>query len=303
VGKIQWTEETWNPIAGCSMVSPGCTNCYAMLMAARLEAMGLKKYSGLTVISGGRPVWNGEINFDERALVKPLTTKKPTMYFVNSMSDLFHHGVTDDMIRSIFTVMALCPQHTFQVLTKRPERAKDFLNNLPPRFDAAHIDRSFLQNLSSIETRWPLPNVWLGTSCENQAAADARIPMLLRTNAAVRFVSCEPLLGPITFRWASWQPFVENEDGDCWYLDGLRRLDWIIVGGESGPGARPCHLQWIRELVEECAAAKVACFVKQLGAESVWSMAGTIKLRDRKGGDPAEWPEDLRIRQMPGEQP
>lgn len=297
---IQWTEETWNPIAGCSMVSPGCTNCYAMLQAHRNAAMGLEKYKGLTTISGGRPVWNGEINFDEKALLKPLNKKKPTIYFVNSMSDLFHQGVTDEEIARVFTVMMLCPQHIFQVLTKRPERAKNFLRSedIPVRIDGIPMEIWKAWRATRQEKHvWPLPNVWLGTSCENQAAADARIPQLLQAPAAIRFISAEPLLGPITFRWSSWDRASDRPTVD--HLDGLRRLNWVIIGGESGPGARPCFLEWVHEMVAQCAEAEVACFVKQMGAVPMIGNGIKLKLKDRKGGDPEEWPEQLRVRQMP----
>jgi len=249
---IEWTEASWNPIAGCTRVSPGCVHCYAEVMTKRLEAMRKAKYTGL-LDEHGR--WNGKINFDEHALELPLRTRKPTTYFVNSMSDLFHENVPDDFLHKTIDVMENAPRHRFIVLTKRPERMRDFLCN-------------WLNN--------PLPNVILGVSAENQKYADERIPALLETPAACRLVSAEPLLGPIYF-----------------HVDWRIKLGWIITGGESGTGARLCGSQWIREIVCDCAETSTPCFVKQLGANC------DIRLRDRKGGDMAEWPKDLRVRQFP----
>lgn len=271
--KIQWVQgsdgsagETWNPIVGCSRISDGCKNCYAETMTKRLEAMGQAKYAGLLNAQGR---FNGVTRFDKDALLKPLKRKKPTTYFVNSMSDLFHESIPDEWIDKVFAVMALCPQHTFQILTKRAERMERYA-------DFGH-----------------LPNVWLGVSTENQEQADARIPHLLETPAAVLFVSAEPLLGEIDFSR---------------YLRRDRKLDWIICGGESGAGARPCRVEWIRSVVRQCKSAGVPVFVKQLGSNPIEQrslLSGdlchfySLELRDRKGGDMSEWDEDLRIREMP----
>lgn len=303
---IEWTEATWNPIAGCSVLSPGCTNCYAMKMARRLELMGSATYAGLTLPSKAGPVWTGRIELNEKALLEPLRRRKPTMYFVNSMSDLFHGAVPDEVIDRVFAVMALCPQHTFQVLTKRSARMRAYLSGLEGRSMAEVFD-NLLRNCRQPRGGWPaanirigskdrrpeglllpLPNVWLGVSVEDQKRANERIPDLLATPAAVRFLSCEPLLGPVSLELA-WHG--ENAlEGDCWgdcawcvkgfpplhncksgqqseadWLKGRSGLDWVIVGGESGAEARPMHPTWARALRDECADAGVPFFFKQWG--------------------------------------
>jgi len=212
---ISWTDATWNPIAGCSVVSPGCTNCYAMKEAHRLgNALGQEKYRGLTKVVNGKPVWTGEVRLWPAALDQPLRWKRPRRIFVNSMSDLFHEGLRDDQIDQVFAVMALASQHTFQVLTKRPERMLSYCAELHERRAvpvslALHRvpgERS-PRDVGAVEdaiNAGPLPNVWLGVSAEDQQRADERIPLLLQTPAAVRFVSYEPALGPIDFRpWLS----------------------------------------------------------------------------------------------------
>ena len=222
--EIEWTESTWNPLAGCTMVSPGCTNCYAMRMAARLEAMGSAKYEGTTRKTGGRSVWSGRTNFDERALYAPLSWSRPQRIFVNSMSDLFHESASVSVIQRIWHVMEQADWHTYQVLTKRPERMGDLIRD---------------------EAIDPLPNVWLGTSVESAEYVE-RIDDLRATSAAIRFVSFEPLLGPV---------------GDV-DLDGI---DWAIVGGESGPHARPMHQEWVEQIHRACRAWGVSFFFKQWG--------------------------------------
>lgn len=223
---IEWTDSTWNPVAGCTLVSPGCTNCYAMRMAARLEAMGTGKYRGTTRRSGagerGRAVWTGRVNLDEGALAAPFGWKKPKRIFVNSMSDLFHEEVPDDFIRRVWSTMASASWHDFQILTKRPGRMREVLAGMPV-----------------------LPNVWLGTSVEN-ADHVARLEDLRATPAAIRFVSFEPLLGP-----------VDRVD-----LDGIV---WAIVGGESGPGARTMDQAWVDGIHRQCIAQGTAFFFKQWG--------------------------------------
>lgn len=255
--KIEWTDEVWNPIAGCTKVSAGCKNCYAEKMAKRCVAMGQAKYVG-TVDATGH--WTGQINFDEAALVAPLRWKRPRMVFVNSMSDLFHESVPDVFVDRVFAVMALCPQHTFQVLTKRPERMAAYMSELAvgPRVleriewtGAAMVEDGDLFHVDL----WPLPNVWLGTSVENQAEADKRIPWLLQCPAAVRFLSCEPLLGPVDIAvpWAGEETLPTVQ------------VDWVICGGESKAGARPMHPDWARGLRDQCQAAGVPFFFKQWG--------------------------------------
>ncbi|MEX0346715.1 MAG: DUF5131 family protein [Rhizobiaceae bacterium] len=219
---IEWTEATWNPVAGCSILSPGCTNCYAMRMARRLEAMGQSKYAGTTRMSGGRSKWSGTIRLDERSLEIPVRWKSGRMIFVNSMSDLFHEDVPLDFIRRVFNTMTDTPQHTYQILTKRAE----LLEELAGKLD------------------WP-NNVWMGVSVES-GDYKYRIDHLRRTDAAVKFLSLEPLLGPLG------------------KLD-LTGIDWVIAGGESGPGARPLDIDWVRSIRDQCLAANVAFHFKQWG--------------------------------------
>lgn len=261
--RIEWTGETWNPVVGCSVVSPGCTNCYAMKMARRLELMSatqFRHYAGLTKLVNGNAVWTGTLKLAPDGIVqKPLRWTKPRTVFVNSMSDLFHDMVPDEWIDRVFAAMALTPQHTYQVLTKRPARMRRYFD------DASAVSRQSLvaamagrlvedgdTALHVISTGpWPLPNVWLGVSAERQQEADARIPDLLNTPAAVRFVSAEPLLGPIDF--------------DDYHLHSPK-LDWIIVGGESGTDARPMHPDWARSIRDQCETAGTPFFFKQWGA-------------------------------------
>lgn len=309
---IEWTEHTWNPIVGCSIVSPGCTNCYAMRQAARIERMNpsLAHYAGLTKTVNGNAVWTGRLALaPKRTLLEPLRRKKPTTYFVNSMSDLFHEDVPDEWIDRVFAVMALCPQHTFQVLTKRSARMRDYIGSSLSNVRRIAIDvRRELLGLPrpGAAAAWPLPNVWLGVSCEDQRRAVERIPDLLATPAAVRFVSAEPLLGPIDFRrWThGWHPtnYVEARRDDS----RLGTIDWIIVGGESGEGARPMYSEWVRSIVQQCGEASVSVFVKQLGANfRDGAPEGWVHgdLRHGKGGDMAEWPPNLRVRMMPDTAP
>ena len=219
MSKIEWTSATWNPVAGCDRVSPGCDNCYAMRMAARLERMGQPKYAGTTKDGD----WTGRVNLAEDALRQPDAWRRPRRVFVNSMSDLFHAAIPDDFIRRVWQTMKRTPRHTYQVLTKRPRRMRDLSRYLPT-----------------------LPNVWLGVSVEDANAA-FRLEFLRRTEAAVRFVSAEPLLGPVD---------LHLERGG---------VDWVIVGGESGPGARMMHLDWARNIRRQCEEAGVAFFLKQIG--------------------------------------
>lgn len=221
---IEWTEATWNPIAGCAMVSPGCTNCYAMRMAARLEAMGTVKYRGTTRSSGGRPVWTGRANLDEKALQIPLGWTRPRRIFVNSMSDLFYEDVPVPFIKRVWEIMTRANWHTYQVLTKRPERMREVLS-----------DYGFTV----------LPNVWLGTSVESRAYL-RRLEALRSIPAQVRFVSFEPLLGPL---------------GSV----DLTNIHWSIVGGESGPQARPMRREWVESIRLACQGQGVAFFFKQWG--------------------------------------
>jgi len=283
---IEWTDATWNPITGCTMVSAGCTNCYAMgLAATRLRHHPSR--AGLTRMTGGRAVWTGEVRLNEQWLDQPLRWRRPRMIFVCAHGDLFHENVPDEWIDRVFAVMALAPQHRFQVLTKRPERARAYLSKLsdePSEWRCKRLDYAQI-------TAWPLPNVWLGTSIEDQATAEARIPHLLAAPAAVRFVSAEPLLGPVRLddlilddgQPGEWH--VNALDAECGDLAddpafGCATIDWVIVGGESGNGARPMHPDWARSLRDQCQAASVAFFFKQNGN---WLH------EDEEGADAFDW--------------
>lgn len=219
---IEWTEATWNPVAGCAVISPGCTNCYAMRMTERLGLMGQEKYQGLTRRSGGRAKWNGLVKVDERSLDIPKRWRSGKIIFVNSMSDLFHEDVSLTFIKRVFQTMAETPQHTYQVLTKRAERLEALSDSL----------------------LWS-DNVWMGVSVESAEYA-WRIEHLRRSGAAVKFLSLEPLLGPV----------------DNLNLDGI---SWAIAGGESGPGARPMNPAWVRSIRDQCHSARVAFHFKQWG--------------------------------------
>jgi len=314
---IEWTDAVWNPVRGCSKVSAGCTNCYAMKQAHRFSGPG-QPYEGLThVVKGKGPQWTGAVRTVPEMLERPLRWRKPRRVFVNSMSDLFHPDVPDEFVDQVFAVMALTPQHTYQILTKRPERMAHYFLPIGQtnRSDWVWVQMASILNRHRLAyPEWPLPNVWLGTSVEDQAAADERIPHLLRCPAAVRFLSCEPLLGPVDLRKLTKGDYTAHPAGaEVYTLEGMYaipdhdwdapgRIDWVIPGGESGPGARPCDVEWIRGLVQQCRAAGVAPFVKQLGAEAYTSDGlgpQFLDLRDPKGGDPSEWPEDLRVREFP----
>lgn len=463
---IEWTGKTWNPLVGCSKISEGCRNCYAINQAYRNAAMAEKMpnpgrlayYDGLTEKRGDRVEWTGKVNFVPEALEIPIKTRKPTTWFVNSMSDLLHESVTFEQLFRIATVMLQTPQHTYQILTKRPERFwlwSDVLKTLQDSINGA------MENPISVN---PLSNVWLGVTVENQKAADDRIPLLLQTPAAVRFLSCEPLLEKIDlseflgyairqasrgdnlssssvrqagnrFRGAhleryqtrqetrriNEQPISEHQSDvqqseisnrcpstsvSTFLRQNSRRLDdqpqrrqqeeqsptqsgvsdnlgssftrnsctqkeseiaesvgrgesrietdsttssgdsgqtnegrevgsnssglrdsfsdgfkdsernamgvisWCILGGESGHSARPCDIEWIRTIVQQCKAAHIPVFVKQLGSKpqaskpyiaGVVDVCHPIEISDRKGGNIEEFPEDLKIRQFPQE--
>jgi protein gp37 len=241
---IEWTDATWNPVTGCTKVSEGCDHCYAETIAHRFA--GTKAYpDGFAVTP--RP---------ER-LEQPLRWKRPRRIFVNSMSDLFHKEVADEYIARAFAVMFLAPQHTFQVLTKRSGRMRALLSS---HEFVLLVDRALYEEFGQSKPQealryWPLPNVWLGVSVESQKWADVRIPILLdpKLPAAVRFLSCEPLLGPVDL--GIWFRRAPDPEG----------INWVIVGGESGPGARPMHPDWARSLRDECQQAQVPYLFKQWG--------------------------------------
>ena len=235
---IEWTDSTWNPVAGCSVMSAGCSNCYAMQMARRLEAMGVDKYRGLTRRSGSRTVWKGVVREDRGSLDIPVRWKKPRKVFVNSMSDLFHPGVSDEFIQEVWSVMERTPRHSYQILTKRPDRMAEMLASRLPA----------------------LPNVWLGTSVEDGRVTH-RIDDLRKVSAAVRFISFEPLIGPVG------------------RID-LSGIHWAIVGGESGPGARPMQESWVDEVQGMCDLHETAFFFKQWGA---WGKDGKRRPKKENG--------------------
>jgi protein gp37 len=297
---IEWTDEVWNPTTGCDRISPGCDNCYALTMAKRLKGMGQAKYQ-----NDGHPTTSGPgfaITTHADTLTEPLRWKKPRKIFVNSMSDLFHAHVPREFLAQVFAVMAATPQHTYQILTKRPDRAARILGGscthghpngehfrAAMEWAATSHSPTYVPGLEhGIYHRagWPLPNVWIGTSVENQKYADLRIPALLNTPAAVRFLSCEPLLGPIDL----WGPIVPGRGRPklTYWLDGRPywdeskatttstgltmaplstgpRIDWVIAGGESGPRARAVHPNWVRTIRDQCQHSGVPFFFKQWG--------------------------------------
>lgn len=349
--KIAWTESTWNPVTGCTKVSQGCANCYAEATAKRMQAASAERYR------------NGfRVTAHPNVLDLPLRWQRPRRVFVNSMSDLFHKDVPVAFIDQVFGIMLACAtlegrEHTFQVLTKRPENMRAYLTREAPNMllrrwaeavdHLVHVrdgDILFSEvvanhtsnawgpdgtaplpgdpNWSHPENLWPLPNVWLGTSVEDQENADRRIPELLATPAAVRLLSCEPLLGEVDLRWlrgnrtladtpppgatCDWggcnRPAVALRldpapDGHGWLpvCTSHQGIGWVIVGGESGPKARPMEVGWARQLRDQCETAGVAFFMKQLGER----LADERGLASRKGQDPEEWEPALRVREYP----
>jgi protein gp37 len=280
--RIEWTDATWNPITGCSVVSAGCQHCYAMRLAgSRLQHHPSRV--GLTRMTRAGPVWNGQVRLNHEWLAHPIRWQRQRRIFVCAHGDLFHEAVPEHWIDTVFGIMWAClynrtasgAGHVFQVLTKRAERMHAYLST--DRREAwakaavnygggADPDGLFDQTM---QHAGPHPRIWLGVSVENQNAADERIPLLLATPAAVRWVSAEPLLGPVSLRWlATWngQALRPREWGQATNdHDGLRRLDWVVAGGESGTGARPLHPDWARTLREQCAVAGVPFLFKQWG--------------------------------------
>lgn len=275
--KIEWAEESWNPTTGCDRVSPGCDNCYALTLAKRLKAMGQARYQ-----ADGDPRTSGPgfaLTTHADTLDLPFTWRKPRRVFVNSMSDLFHDAVPDWFIANVFAVMACAPQHTFQLLTKRHGRMRSLLNS--PEFHRliAHVSPMYAGSNPDlaqdyVTTTWPLPNVWLGVSVEDQKRADLRVPALLGTPAAMRWLSCEPLLGPVNLDEVARS---DNPDGGWSAIASLGHgeqprigvgIDWVVVGGESGPSARPMDPDWPRALRDQCVAAGVPFFFKQWGGRT-----------------------------------
>lgn len=290
---ISWTDSTWGPIYGCARVSEGCENCYAEKVVAGLARKfknnnpnAFAFYGDLTRETSTGPRWTGKVKLHEKNLWQPLRWKEPRRIFVNSLSDVFHDEVSGDTIERIFAVMALAHWHTFQLLTKRPKRMQEILSN-PSFFERLELGARLLNANVDFEKHprlgknhpgisWPLKNVWLGTSVENQKAADERVPLLIQTPAAVRFLSCEPLLGPVDLSHLEIIKGTEDNDPSV-YLNALTghlrgpdemwpKIDWVIVGGESGPGFRPMNQEWAIDLAQQCSRANVAFFFKQESA-------------------------------------
>jgi protein gp37 len=328
--KIEWTGETWNPIRArrrstgkqgwyCQKVSPGCAHCYA-------ESMNRFRGNGIPYTVPGLDTL--DLYLDEKTLLQPLRWKKPRSIFVCSMTDLFADFVPDEWLDRIYAVMALTPSHTYQVLTKRPERRRKYFavieeeKNTKRWIDAAYriveADPSPCAAGLMEDQGWPLPNVWEGATVCNQEEANANTLTLLQTPAAVRWLSCEPLLGPMDLT----ELHCSEDDGDGqieYQLNALNgvaevlhsdsmdiisdgpenpRIDWVVVGGESGHSARPFHTKWAEDIVEQCRRHGVPCFVKQLGAYVIQDGERHIK-RNRKGADMSEWPHKIRVRQFP----
>lgn len=294
--KIEWADATVNAINGCSVTSPGCTNCYAMKQAHRFDVR-----RGLTTKTKGGMVWTGEVSLNEKALLQPLAWKRPRRIFWNAHGDTFHDAVPDEWIDRVMAVCALTPQHTHMILTKRSKRMREYFSAVPqPRwidpmkalakdFPRPEIVHPKSGGVLLSTTNSALANVWLGVSVEDQTRADERIPDLLATPAAVRFLSCEPLLGPVNLNGIQAPRYCEEDaevdwrfnclsNGDYYWYDcgdgytdcgdGPYRehhIDWVIAGGESGPGARPMHPDWARSLRDQCAAAGVPFHFKQWG--------------------------------------
>jgi protein gp37 len=306
---IAWTNATWNPVTGCTKISQGCKHCYAEREWGRLSA------NPKATTYYGRAFT--DVACHEDRLDQPLRWKKPRMIFVNSMSDLFHEDVPDDFIDKVFAVMALAEQHVFQVLTKRPDRMLAYLTT-KNREDI--IGEKAMPIVSKDDfgiLEWPLPNVWLGVSVEDQATADERIPLLLQTPAAVRWASAEPLLNKIDLTHLELDPFnyYNALTGDTIRLDRTlipmeNTLSWVVPGGESENSARALDARFLYALVSQCKDAGTPIFVKQLGyrfmdLDNAFYGAGikttdkNRKLINRAGADIDEWPEDLRVREWP----
>lgn len=314
--EIAWTDATWNPFRGCTRVSPGCQNCYAERMAARglpgLNSPTTGKPFAIMTPSG--PRWTNQVELIENQMDAPLRWRRPRRIFVNSMSDTWHKDFLYEQIADVVETTMAAPQHTYLFLTKRATGSREFWGKFYRQYNKAELDAETMDDCAGrTHKAWPLApfrNVWMGISAEDQQRFDARIEDLRGTPAAVRWLSLEPLLGPIDLAGR---------------LDGIH---WVVVGGESGPEARPCNVQWIRDIVRQCRAAGVPVFVKQLGAKPVVQACRQhhydfgdeigrkarfsavdkrhpstglwrVHLKDRKGGDLAEWPKDLRVREYP----
>lgn len=305
---ITWCTTTWNPVRGCSRVSEGCRFCYAERVAARFSGPG-EPYEGLAKNTPAGPRWTGVVRLIPEHLDDPLRWRRPRMVFVNSMSDLFHESLPFEEISAVFCVMAAAPRHTFQVLTKRPARMLEWSAWWVDRMGSPResplmqgviklLPQSAVEALDAAPPRWPPPNVWLGTSVEDEKTLTARFPALAATPAAVHFLSYEPALGPIDLEaalvcgecGARKADAVRRDDtcGDCGSEGGWGGVEWVICGAESGPGARPMHPAWARSVRDQCVAAGVPFFMKQLSGPN----GRAIK-------DISLFPSDLQVREFP----
>jgi protein gp37 len=317
---IQWTDATWNPVVGCTQVSPGCAHCYAKALHDQRHKASL---AGKMAAPQYRVPFE-VVQLKPDRLRVPLSWREPRRIFVNSVSDLFHDDVPDEYIDRVFAVMAMTPWHTYQILTKRPARMLAYMT------ETFHVDRDRGGRVGvAIEALvygsdglarfrgdrwwtpaggcigkaqpWPLPNVWLGVSVENQRFADERIPLLLQTPAAVRFLSCEPLLGPVNLTDIPG-PF--NTRFNALDDSTLRSaIDWVIVGGESGKGARRFELNWGERIIDDCKAAGVPVFIKQIGAHATLCGPDFPYSIGGHGDDIDTWPNQFRVREFPAVQP
>jgi protein gp37 len=284
MSKIQWTDKTANPIKRlgggnyCELTSPGCANCYASLLNSRGTRFG-----GNGLAFGGSNQERPEMVLNVEMLKSWARMRKPHKIFVGSMTDVFGEWIPDWIIFSLFDAMAAAPRQIFQILTKRPERACN-----------AIADWLYDVGLDQLP-----PNIWLGISAEDQQRFDERMPWLAKTPAAVRFLSLEPLLGPITLPDSDGVVNMAMQEGDnpIFTAEPIDYIDWVIIGGESGPSVRPMNLDWVEDILTQCLKANIPAFVKQLGA--AW--AGANDATHSKGGDPDEWPEEFQVRMFPGD--
>lgn len=300
---IQWTDASWNTVYGCTRVSPACARCY-------IERTPPFRKEGLRFDHSGKI----PIKLLPHRMEDPLHWTRPRRIFVNSLSDLFHEDVSDEHIAAVYAVMIRCLRkgHIFQVLTKRPERMRDLVNGRLPELVAKDLEEGAWSSMPKGDpfsewwklqnSPWPPPNVWHGVSVENQHWADVRIPLLMETQSAIRWISGEPLLKAVDLgNWLEKKSGIDLRNAPdpvegkrIMSLAGTALLDWVVVGGESGPGARMINLDHVRRVRDQCIEAGVAYFGKQLG--SAWAKKNGA---DRMGGDWNYWPEDLRIREFP----